>query len=330
MSSCPGNVESFLATHGWAGATATPVAGDASARRYTRLARPGGSAILMESGPGSAGEIRRFVGIAEHLRDRGLSAPAILAEAADNGLLLVEDLGTAMLDVIVDRDPSAYNRLYSCAIDALARLQPAPLPARTKAPDAAELAEWIRPAYDWYRRRLCKRTDTDRSGVVIVELAEALDRHAGGARVLALRDFHAGNLVWLSHRDGVARIGLLDFQDAFAAHPAYDLVSLTRDVRRDVPAATQAAATRRLADATGLDMTALSAAAAVLAVQRNLRILGVFARLAARDGKPAYLAHLPRTWRLLCEDLDHPALGTLRGLILDDLPAPDRAPRPAA
>lgn len=317
-------LDGFLARAGRDEDSRHPLRGDASARAYTRLERPdGATVILMDAGPDSTDEIACFVRIARHLRQRGLSAPAILAEDPDAGLLLVEDLGTAMVDRLAARDPWSALEPYLAAAEALALLQPPPWPDALEAPDAATLADRTRPAYEWYRAGLCGVTGTDRSEDVTGELAEALDRYAGGARALCLRDFHAGNLVWKPDRSGVARLGLLDFQDAFLGHPAYDLASLLRDVRLDVPPDTASRVTRRFADLSGADLAALEAASAILAVQRNLRILGVFARLALRDGKTGYLVHLPRVWRLLTEDLAHPALGRLRELIVADMPAPD-------
>ena len=138
-----------------------------------------------------------------------------------------------------------------------------------------------------------------------------------------LRDYHAENLLWLPGRSGAARVGLLDFQDMLHGHPAYDLVSLLEDARRDVPAALRTALTDRYLARTGADREAFLLAAATLSAQRNLKIVGLFTRLARRDGKPRYLELLPRAWGHLAADLAHPALAPLAGLVAQHMPPPE-------
>ena len=135
--------------------------------------------------------------------------------------------------------------------------------------------------------------------------------------VFVHRDYHAMNLMWLPHRTGVARVGMIDFQDALAGHPAYDLISLLEDARREVTPAisdfmTALYISRSRAEGLALDETQFRAAAALLAAQRNAKIIGIFARLWMRDTKPRYLAHLPRVWRYMERDLAHPALAPLK------------------
>jgi len=156
-------------------------------------------------------------------------------------------------------------------------------------------------------------------------MRDAMARLAPTADRLALRDFHAENLIWRPERQGNARFGLLDFQDAFIAPAGYDLISLLRDARRDVPPALHDAMIARFSAATGLDAGPLAAQLACLGVQRNLRILGVFARLARERGKTRYIAMLPRIWAHLKADLAHPALGDLRTVLTPILPDPDAA-----
>ena len=126
---------------------------------------------------------------------------------------------------------------------------------------------------------------------------------------LVLRDYHIDNLMLLDGRDGVAACGLLDFQDAVIGPVTYDLVSLLEDARRDVPEDLAAAMRERyLAGFPDLDRAAFDASYAVLGAQRNCKIVGIFTRLCLRDGKPLYLEHIPRVWRLIEQDLRHPAL----------------------
>lgn len=215
-------LEEFLAAAGWAAAARRPLAGDASGRRYLRL---DGGAVLMIATPA---EVAPFLRIAAHLSGLGLSAPKLLAADAPRGLLLLEDLGDALFARLAEADPGQADLLYPAAADLLAELQRHPPPPGLPVwggdlPGAqAALA-----AEAWAGR-------PEVAAELAAAVSEACARLAGGAGVLILRDFHAENLIWLPQRQGLARVGLLDFQDAMAGPPAYDLVSLLRDARRDV------------------------------------------------------------------------------------------------
>lgn len=301
-------MQGFLDAAGWSDASQTPLAGDASARRYLRLSRSGETAILMLD---PTGDTPRFARLARHLNGLGLSAPSILAEAP--GLLLLEDLGDGLIAKLsVDADSE--KRLYLTATEALVALHAHPAPAGLPVATPAYLAQAIDLAFTHYARR----PDLLPEAVAIFE--PILARYAPPEDIMLLRDYHAENILMLPGRAGAARAGLLDFQDALNGHSAYDLVSLCRDVRRDIHAETEEACIRAYLSATGDDEESFRAAYAVLGVQRNLRILGVFARLAA-GGKPRYLDFLPRTWAHLQDQLTHPALAPLRPII-DALTAP--------
>ncbi len=313
-------IAAFLAGANWPDARRQPLAGDASARRYVRLCREEGSAVLMDAPPGSDAETAAFLSIARHLRDRGLSAPEILAADPARGLVLMEDLGDALFARLVGQSPVLETRLYAAAADLLAALHRQPPPEGLPVHDAACLGtqatlvlESYAPAPEVARRELA------------AAVTDACRRLAPGGPVLELRDFHAGNLIWLPARAGVARVGLLDFQDAMAGHPAYDLVSLLRDARRDVGPAAAAAATDRYLAATGADAQWLADACAALGAARQLRILGVFAGLARSRGKAGYLRHMPRVWRHLQGDLAHPGLAELRTVVAHWVPEPTPA-----
>lgn len=314
----------FLARAGWAGANAKLLAGDASNRRYDRLTGgPGGAhCVLMDAPPEKGEDVRPFVAIARHLATLGLSAPRILAEDTADGFLLLEDLGDDLFARLVTRIPAVEQDLYAAAIDLLAELHRHPPPPGIGAYDAGLMADLACLPLDWYLPGLGRAVSAAertafRSGI------EARLAMLAGARVLVLRDYHAENLIWLPGRDGVARVGLLDFQDALAGPPAYDLVSLLEDARRDVPAALQTEMRARYVAATGHDADVFAAAYALLGAQRNLRILGVFARLCLRDGKPRYLPMMPRVWGHLMRDLAHPGLAGLRADVLRLLPPPE-------
>ena len=308
--------DSFLAKAGWAEATATPIAGDASARRYTRLAKGAARAILMDD---PDGDTALFARLSRHLLSLGLSAPEILAEAP--GKLLLEDLGDGLIARLAI-DPDTEKRLYLSATDALVALhQHAPPPDLPKA-DPQHLAAMTDLAFTCYAANAGLAPPPGTMEACAQAFERALAAHAPETDVMILRDYHAENILWLPERQGPARAGLLDFQDALQGHRAYDLVSLIEDARRDVAPETAEAAIRHYLGATGLPETPFRTALAVLGAQRNLRILGVFARLAATRGKPGYIDLIPRVWGHLQADLRHPALAEVAAILHPALPAP--------
>lgn len=321
----------FLDAAGWGGATAVPLAGDASSRRYARLRRADGqSAILMQAPPLPDDSTRRFVTVTRHLEGWGLSAPRLLAEDADNGLLLLEDLGDAVFARVIADNPTQEPALYAAAVDLLAALHRHAAPAGLPCPDAQALAGMTDLAALWYLGQSRPAPDCAADARAARDLqdhlAPLLEAHANPALpVLVHRDFHAENLIWLPDRIGAARTGLLDFQDAWSGHPAYDLVSLLDDARRDLGPGIRSAAIARYLDATGQPDATFRAALATSGAQRNLRILGVFARLSLHFGKPRYVDLIPRVWGHLQGNLAHPALDGLRDWVTHTLPAPTPA-----
>ncbi len=311
-------ITQFLKRAGWQTAERAPLAGDASARRYERLTSAGGAAtaVLMDTSPGDP-SIATFLAIGQHLAKTGLSPPAVLFADPAQGLVLLEDLGDDLFARVAAGAPALEAEIYLAAVDVLVHLHRAPLPEWVAPLDASSMAGMVDVTRDWY-----PGADSARMGQAVAILEGLLDSIASDAPVLVLRDYHAENLLWLNDRSGVARVGLLDFQDAFAGHPAYDLVSLLRDARRDVPASVSARVCRRFIAQSGVSEQGFARAAAILAVQRNLRILGVFCRLARRDAKPGYIDLIPRVWGHLERDLAHPALAGLRACILSTLPPP--------
>ncbi len=310
----------FIAGTDWAGADRRPLAGDASNRRYERLHRDGDTAVLMDAPPEKGEDIRPFTRIARHLTGLGLSAPRIIAEDAENGFLILEDLGDDLFARVIPRDPGLETPLYEAATDVLTRLHKAD-PPELDPYSPQVMTDMAALAWQWYRAGsigsddASERAFRDAFGPILI-------RHAGDQSVLIQRDYHAENLLWLPGRTGEARVGLLDFQDAMTGHRAYDLVSLLQDARRDVPPAIEAAMIDRYVDHNDIDPEAFKTAYAVLGAQRNLRIVGIFARLCIRDGKAHYVDLIPRVWDLMKRDLDHPALTTVRSLVLDALPEP--------
>lgn len=318
-------VRSFLGEAGWEGAALAPLAGDASPRRYLRLTRGAETAVLMDAGPASGEDVRPFLRITGWLRARGLSAPEILAQSAEAGLLLLEDLGDALYARVAASDPASETELYAAATDLLAA-HAAPAPEGLAPYDMAVLQREAGLVPDWYLPGASADAAADYAGL----LAEALAPASEARGVLVLRDYHAENLIWLPERTGAARVGLLDYQDALSGHPAYDLVSLLEDARRDTaPELRSAMRARFLAARPELSAEAFGAAYAALGAQRNLKILGIFARLCRRDGKPRYLELMPRVWGHLMQDLAHPALAPLAAWAARHLPPPEPAHRAA-
>lgn len=341
-------IRAFLDEAGWGDARRGPLAGDASTRRYERLAGPRGEAVLMDwprapevplpSGQRSYSEVAHlavdcgpFVAVDDYLRELGLTAPAILARDLDAGLLLLEDLGDAVLGGILDRGEGPagepLDEIYRASIDALIVLQAAGAPARL--PLGAGV-EHVVPAFDdgvfraeldvlldWYFPvELGRDAPADLRAEyhgIWTGLRPLID---AGRPTLFLRDFHSPNIIWLGQRQGVARIGLIDFQDALIGSRAYDVVSFLQDARRDVPPAREQAmldyyVARASSDLSGFDAAEFRASYAALGAERALRLIGLWPRLLKRDGKPQYMAHMPRTMDYLKRNLAHPALAPL-------------------
>jgi N-acetylmuramate 1-kinase len=325
-------INAFLAAAGWGAAVRAPLAGDASPRRYERLTLGARRVVLMDAAPGPDAEPWPFLAVTAWLRGAGFSAPEVLAADPAAGLILLEDLGDALYARVLADSAADEPALYAAAVDLLAALHALPPPAGDVrwGPASYDFATYLREArlaVDWYLPAATGApVPADRAETFDALIADLTAPLAATASVAVLRDYHAENLIWLPARAGHARVGLLDYQDLLVGHPAYDLVSLLEDARRDTSPALRAAMTARYCAATGTDPETLAAAAAILAAQRNLKILGIFARLCRRDGKPGYLRHLPRVWDHLQRDLAHPVLAPLRAWCAC-LPAPDPATR---
>ena len=299
----PAAAPAFLSAAGWEHAAIVPLAGDASFRRYFRVIDGARRAVLMDAPPPHE-DPRPFIAIAEHLVGQGFAAPAILARDLDEGLVLIEDFGDLRVKEHLDDRPVDEVAVYTRAVELLADLHRLP---------AADLPPYDREVYqreaglltEWYCPAIGLPVDADayvRAWDAVLPIVE----QSASSTVTVLRDYHAENIM-LIDRPEARGLGLLDFQDALAGHPAYDLVSLLQDARRDVPPAIEAAMLdhyRAIAN----PPADFDAAYAVLGAQRNAKIIGIFTRLWKRDGKPRYLSFLPRMWDLLERDLAHPAL----------------------
>lgn len=312
--------DAFLRHAGWGSASRHFLAGDASDRSYDRLTLGDQTAVLMDAPPGKGDDPAAFAAIARHLSALGLSPPAILAEDYVNGFLLIEDLGDGLFARLVAADSALEIPLYAAATDVLVHLQRHPAPHDLPNLSAQDWAAAAAFAPDWYAFAATGKAPD--SAMFVTVLSDLMRTYADGPRVMILRDYHAENLLWLPGRTGVARVGLLDFQLAQMGQPGYDLVSLLQDARRDVAAETEAAMVARFCAATQTDPTAFAPVYATLGAQRALRILGIFARLCLKGGKPGYLSLMPRVWTQLWHNLAHPALAPLAAICHDLLPAP--------
>lgn len=321
----PDGLLPFIASAGWEGAHVDPLPGDASFRRYFRLtlgdpARGGASAMLMHAPPPQENP-QPFLHAARWLTENHLRAPHVLAQNAAEGWVLLEDFGDDRVRDWLDANPGDEAAIYAAALApliVLSRISAGPFPPYDLAVyrrEVALLTEWYAPAAG---------LNVDAPGYMAAwdqVLLPLLERQGEGITIL--RDYHAENIMLL---DGsLTAQGLLDFQDALVGHPAYDLVSLLQDARRDVSPATEAAMLDHYLAATDLPRDAFLADYAILGAQRTAKIVGLFVRLWQRDGKSRYLALIPRVWALLERDLQHPALAPVAAWFDANIPAPLRA-----
>jgi aminoglycoside/choline kinase family phosphotransferase len=312
----PETAPAFLAEHGWDGAEILPLAGDASFRRYFRVAKDGRSAVLMDAPPEHE-DLGPFLTVAGHLLDRGFLPPRPLGVDRAHGLLLLEDFGDDRVGPLLARAPHREGEIYEAAVDILARLARHPAPDDLAPYDDTAMAREVLLFTDWYGPAVGLDLDPEPFLAAWRETWEPLLPATSSDPVLVLRDYHADNLMVLP--DG--SLGLLDFQDALAGHAAYDLVSLLQDARRDVSPALEEAMLRRYVEGAGVEDPALFRAHyEILGAQRNLKILGIFTRLWKRDGKPSYPRMHPRIWGYVERNLRHPALARVRAWLDANVP----------
>lgn len=307
----------FLERAGWAGCGIDPIPGDASFRRYFRLAGTRGGAMLMHAPPPHE-DPQPFLDVARWLADHGARAPEIFADDSASGWVLTEDFGNDRMRDWLDVNPDGEEGAYASAIDALVPLHRieagpfAPYDWPTYLREANLLTEWYAPAMG---------LEVDSDAYVDAwqnALGPLIARQDKGVTVL--RDYHAENIMLLGPgADGSGAQGLIDFQDALAGHPAYDLVSLLQDARRDVSQDLEAAMLERYRSLAKVGED-FDADYALLGAQRNAKIVGIFTRLYKRDGKPRYLELVPRVWAAMERDLTHPALAPVARWFDDNIP----------
>ncbi|MFN3521184.1 MAG: N-acetylmuramate/N-acetylglucosamine kinase AmgK [Phenylobacterium sp.] len=350
----------FLARHGLAEARREPLAGDASTRRYERLHRPGRASLIfmdqppVESAPCppgatpeerraagynamarlAAGRVDAFICAASWLHDQGLSTPQVVAHDAEAGLAVLEDLGDDLYASLIaggaDEAP-----LYAAAIDALAAIHAVEPPASL----CAGTASWPLLTYDdlalatggemflewWPKFSGLAPFSAEAAAEWDALWAPIRARGEAGATVFCHRDYHAENLIWLPERRGAAQVGMLDFQDALRAHPAWDLSMLLHDGRRDVSPEREAAALARYFELRPeVDRRQFLADYHALGALNVSRILFIFARQVSGFGRPKYEAFMPRMWRYLDRCLADPELAPIKAWFDRNIPAEAR------
>lgn len=314
----PEGIPDFLAEAGWATPLVEPLPGDASFRRYFRIRQGERCAMLMHAPPPNE-DPGPFLVAGRWLDANGMRAPRILADDAPRGFVLLEDFGDARMRDHLDLHPADETVVYEAAVDALVALHR--LPPGPFAPYG--MSEYLREARlftQWYCPAMGLAVDEAAHDAAWEEaLAPLLPRQRPGVTVL--RDYHAENIMLLDRLDSQ---GLLDFQDALVGHPAYDLVSLLQDARRDVSIPLERAMLERYRRLAGAGPE-FEADYARLGAQRNTKIVGIFTRLCKRDGKPRYLPLIPRVWEAMERDLAHPALAPVAAWFDANVPASIRA-----
>lgn len=349
-------IAAFLKEAGWGDGVRASLGEDASTRRYERVTRGDETAILMDAPPAAESQpcdehasiqdriragwngrtrlaacrVDAFVGIGNHLQSLGLSAPNVMAFDVEQGFCLLEDLGDSIYAREIERGADE-ETLYLTAVEALAHVHNAPTPVRVTAGDYS----WPILTYDelalttgaglfpkWYPGYDSSVQFSGSTARDFEDVVEGLSRHlATLSGTLMLRDYHAENLLWLPERDGLQRVGILDYQDAVSGPAAWDLAMFLQDARRDVTPDVRDKAFNRYLDLTGIEEETFRRDYAIAGAINALRIIGVFARLIGRDKKPRYAAFLPREWGHLKTNLKNPALGELRSVLTHAAPS---------
>lgn len=312
----------FLKSAEWGHATRANLAGDASNRSYDRLTDPmHGAAVLMNAPPERGEDIRPFVKMTNWLLNQGVSAPRILATDEGAGFLLLEDFGDDLFARLCGTARADEIELYTAAVDVLVHLAKASPPEEIAPYDSATYLREAQLLTDWYLPAATgEATPPDLRAEFDSLITESCDGLA--QNTVVLRDYHSENLLWLPDRHGIRRVGQLDYQDALLGHPAYDLVSLLEDARRDTSPDLQNAMFDHYITQSGVDRVDFQTAYNTLGMQRNIKIIGIFARLCVRDGKPIYLNHMPRVWDHLQRDLSDPRLKAVADWVARHVPPP--------
>ncbi len=310
---------SFLEQCGLEHAGRQRIAGDASFRRYERILPAGRPSLILMDAPPDKEDICPFLNIQRCLKSARYSVPEIVEQDVIHGFILLEDLGDVSFTSAIHQTSGEEENLYLAATDVLVELAGVGPDITRQAEDAVRVytyEELIREAAllgEWFLPLIMEPERAAEEGDAFLKaLSEVLHRIDITPQVLVHRDYHADNLFWLPERGGVQRVGMLDFQDAVTGRSAYDLVSLLEDARRDVSASVQQRSLDAFIASSGANRESFMAEFASFGAQRNAKILGIFARLCLRDGKPRYLSLIPRVWAHFMRDLTHPLLAPVK------------------
>lgn len=320
-------MDAFLARIGWQGATRRMLAGDASFRRYERVTYGNSIAVLMDAHPPTVEDVRPFMAVTALLARCDVTVPTIIAADETEGFLLLEDLGDVSFTRLLKAQPAREAELYTAATDALITLRRAsdangaalasavpPYDMAVYLREAALFAEWFLPQIHGIKNAHVLRTE------YLAIWKRILEQCVPEQNTITHRDYHADNLFWLEGKSGYRAVGMIDYQDALWGDAAYDLASLLEDARRDVTPQTVAQCYAHYVHTTGEDEARFAERYAIIAAQRNAKIIGIFARLCIRDGKANYLDYLPRVWAHFLRDISHPALASLRDFVNAHVP----------
>jgi hypothetical protein len=318
-------MQSFLKKNKLSEATIEELPADASFRKYFRISTGNATNILMDAAPGKE-NVKPFIAVAEYLSKHEFSVPQIIAQDTKNGFLLLEDFGSDKFTTLLAQpDQELEQTLYKNAVDVLLALQKVP-PADGLIPYYSDnlFLEEVNLFLEYYIAVVQNEPISKKLREEFEIIWQHLLQYAHFIpETIVLRDYHADNLMWLPERDGIQQVGILDFQDAVIGSPVYDVVSLIEDARRDVsPEIAQQMINRYLEGRTDISRKNFLAVYSILAAQRNLKIIGLFARKATRDKNPSYLKLLPRVWGYIEKDLKHPLLLPLKAW-LDKVIAPE-------
>jgi len=303
-------LKSSIASTQWHGWKSEPIGADASSRRYFRLVDEGAEPVILVDAPPDKEDFQRFLDVAKLLSKAGLCVPKPNFEDHQDGVFIVTDLGLNTLSQALGGGSDCSDQTI---LDVLMILRSIEFSTDNKL-NASTAQNMLEPLFENY--------GASGQSQICSTLESAFHAHVTDTLTLSLRDFHAENIIWREDEHGTNKVGLLDFQDAFLAPDGYDLASFTRDVRHAMPMNRQRKMEKDMAVRLNIDAKKFQLQVAILAIQRNLRILGVFAKLISQ-GKMRYAEFLPLTWQHIVNDLEHAGLSELKGAILENVPNPD-------
>ena len=287
-----------------------PIHGDASFRHYERIFSGNESYILMDAPPEKE-KIEPFIYVAEFLHGNGFSAPEILGKDIGKGFLLLEDLGDTSFRKAINEGADEHT-LYRLAADVLIKLHQLPPPEKLVDHGQRALQE-VNRLIEWYFPLVYGNKPDEKICEEFNSIWQDILKKAGKGSVVCLFDYHSDNLMLINDRNGINKVGLLDFQDAVVGSPLLDLAALLQDIRREVSKNVQEECLDYFISKTNSDKNKTMTQYRICGAQWNTRILGTFARLSLRDKKNSYLKYMPTVWKKVEENLQHPALAPLKG-----------------